>query len=93
MEGQSGNVYVTGHSYEGLSYGHDYCTVAYSRTGTPLWTNRYDDSIYNRDDVGKSIAVDPATGQVYVTGFIYNDTGLPGGATIAYSATGTALAA
>src|SRR5262249_54536504 len=40
---RSGNVFVTGSSY---SPPHrdtcDYATVAYSNSGVPLWTNRYD---------------------------------------------------
>jgi hypothetical protein len=91
VEGQSGQVYVTGSTYTGVLTGYDFATVAYNRMGTALWTNWYDDPIHAADDVAREIAANPMTGQVYVTGFVYSDTALRSGATIAYSAAGTAL--
>src|SRR5882724_3558386 len=48
--GSNGNVYVTGYSYlvPGVS-NSDYATIAYSREGSPLWTNRYDGPDHNLD--------------------------------------------
>ena|SRR5215831_13469781 len=36
----NGNVFVSGSSWNGSHYG--FATLAYSNTGTPLWTNRYE---------------------------------------------------
>jgi len=40
----SGKVFVTGGSWSGSHY--DYATLAYSSTGVPLWTNRYNDQAF-----------------------------------------------
>src|SRR5438445_323519 len=52
----SGNVFVTGYSI-GSSGFYEYATVAYSGTGVPLWTNRYNGPA-NGDDGASSVAVD-----------------------------------
>jgi hypothetical protein len=78
-----GNVYVTGQC-RGNDGAFDCATVAYSSTGTPLWTNRYNGP-GNGNDCARAVAVDDRS-HVYVTG--YTDTGC---ATIAYSSAGTAL--
>jgi len=68
----SGNVYVTGDtatsqgSSTGIGYDEDYATIAYSSSGVPLWTNRYNGPGDKRD-FGRAVLVD-ATGSVYVTG-------------------------
>ena len=70
----SGNVFVTGYSLESNGYG-DYATVAYSGTGVPLWTNRYngpghnDEFVYDEDHA-YAVAVD-GNGNVFVTGESY----------------------
>jgi hypothetical protein len=61
----SGNVVVTGYSY-GMSSASDYASVAYSATGVPLWTNRYNAA--NGEDRAVAIAADNK-GNVFVTGF------------------------
>lgn len=61
----SGRVYVTGTS-QGTGTGLDYATVAYGRAGTRLWVARY--SPLTADNV-TAMAVDPASGNVYVTGY------------------------
>ena len=91
--GSSGNVYVTGYSASTNTYpypyAHDYATVAYSSTGVPLWTNRYNGPA-NSYDQAYGAAVD-AGGNVVVTG---NSVGNGSGAdyaTIKYSSGGEAL--
>jgi len=61
----SGNVIVTGSSVPANGYA-DYATVAYSNSGVPLWTNRYNGPI-NRGDSASAIAMDSG-GNVFVAG-------------------------
>ena len=78
----SGNIYVTGDSW-GASC--DYATVAYDSGGTVIWTAEYDGPAHGTDGA-KAVAVDPSSGNVYVTGYsrgTFNDF-----ATIAYDASG-----
>jgi uncharacterized delta-60 repeat protein len=59
----AGNVYVTGHSFNGQD--NDYITIKYdSSNGEELWVERYDN---NGDDEAADIAIDTA-GNIYVTG-------------------------
>jgi len=78
----SGNVFVTGYSFgvPGDYAMSDYATIAYSGTGVPLWTNRYNGP-ENGGDQAVAVAVD-ASGNVFVTGT---------SATIAYSGAGVPL--
>jgi hypothetical protein len=62
----SGNVFVTGNSYNNGFVGSDYATVAYSSGGVPLWTNRYNGP-GNGEDQAFAVAVD-TNGNVFVTG-------------------------
>jgi uncharacterized delta-60 repeat protein len=66
----SGNVYVTGTSYNGASTGFDLVTVKYDNAGTLLWTRTYDGP-GNGFDESRAITID-GTGNVYVTGFVQN---------------------
>jgi len=59
----SGNVYVTGASYQGASTGIDYATVKYDSAGTQQWVKRWEQS---GTDVAMDLAVDGS--DVYVTG-------------------------
>ena len=65
----TGNVYVTGESYNGIDY--DYFTIKYNGTdGETIWQKASDSG---NEDYGYGIAVDD-TGNVYVTGGSYNGT-------------------
>ncbi len=84
----NGNVVVTGYS-TGNSGDLDYATVAYSRTGVPLWTNRYDGPGHS-NDLAYAVAAD-TSGNVFVTGRSYVAFSVYDFATIKYSSAGTAL--
>jgi len=84
----NGTVFVTGWS-TGSSSSRDYATIAYSNTGLPLWTNRYDGP-GDGDDEATDIAVDRA-GNVTVTGFSIGPAGYYDYATVRYSNAGTPL--
>lgn len=61
----SGNVYVTGESYDSNS-DDDYATIKYSASGVEEWVMRYNGPANDKDN-SVSLAVD-ATGNVFVTG-------------------------
>jgi uncharacterized delta-60 repeat protein len=81
----SGNVYVTGHSY-GESSHHDYATTKYDADGIEQWVARYNGP-GNYHDTPKAIDVD-AFGNVYVTGYSYGDGTSSDYATIKYNSDG-----
>ena len=84
----SGNVFVTGRS-TGVGSRYDYATIAYSNTGVPLWTNRYNGP-GNTNDVAKAVMVD-RNGNVIVTGSSIGFASSEDYVTIAYSNAGTPL--
>lgn len=65
----SGNVYVTGMSDSDATSGfnYDYATVKYDSAGVEQWIARYNGPA-NGDDRAYAIAVDDASGDIYVTG-------------------------
>ncbi len=66
------NIYVTGFS-TGVTGGLDYATLKYDAAGTALWgtPHRYNGT-GNNDDESTAIAVNNATGDVYITGYSRN---------------------
>ncbi|MBI3189375.1 MAG: SBBP repeat-containing protein, partial [Ignavibacteriales bacterium] len=65
-----GNVFVTGYSYRGWSFGyHDYLTIKYNSSGDTLWTRTYNGT-GNSEDFPVAVAID-ALGNLYVTGYSY----------------------
>jgi hypothetical protein len=92
----SGNVFVTGNSYDGGVNSYDYTTVKYSGAGVPLWGGgiEYNGPGSNYDFAG-AVAVD-GSGNVFVTGASSGATnGYPNNnydyATIKYSGAGAPL--
>jgi hypothetical protein len=83
--GNGAKVFVTG--YAGDWIGYYFATVAYSGSGVPLWTNRYDGALHD-SDCATVMAVD-AAGNVLVTGYSRASSGIGGSysevATIKYS--------
>jgi hypothetical protein len=61
---QGGNIFVAGNSYNGTN--SDFITLAYSNGGLPPYTNRFNGTGNNYDQINK-LAVD-AAGNVVVTG-------------------------
>jgi hypothetical protein len=79
-------VYVTGWSDGGRATGLDYATVAYrAGTGRQLWVSRYNGP-GNREDLVRSMAVNPNGHVVYVTGYSWGGVTGTDYATVAYSA-------
>jgi uncharacterized delta-60 repeat protein len=62
----SGNIYVTGASWEHSDTGYDYATIKYDPNGNQLWVSTYNGP-GNSVDIARSIAADDF-GNVYVTG-------------------------
>lgn len=62
----NGRVYVTGFS-NGNGTSADIATIAYGAGGWPKWSDRYNGT-GNAFDQGNAIRVNPANGNVYVTG-------------------------
>ena len=66
------NVYVTG-NHRGDDYGgladsnQDILTIKYSSSGSPLWSNRYENLSNNAADIGQAITIDNNR-NVYVAG-------------------------
>lgn len=65
----SGNVFITGASWDGLNDEFDYVTIKYNSNGTQLWLQEYDN--FSGNDIATAIALDPA-GNVIVTGMSWD---------------------
>src|SRR6266850_2605074 len=83
-----GNVYVAAATHNS-EHAYDFAILAYSRTGTPLWTNFYNGPD-NSDDLPGQIAVD-SFGHVYVSGGSTAEPGVSSYVTLAYSTAGMCL--
>ena len=83
----SGNVFVTGYSYDSSLTYSSYATVKYSSAGVPLWTRRYAGprTAGTSGDFAYAVAVD-SSGNAFITGTSGN-----GSATMAYSSAGVPL--
>jgi len=84
----SGNVYVTGDSWNGGT-GYDSATIKYDTNGNEVWVRRYNGSL-NLGSMANAIAVDGA-GNVYVTGHSNYSLGSYEYATIKYDTNGNQL--
>ena len=84
----SGNIIVTGFS-AGNGSSEDYATVKYDPQGNSFWVNRYNGSS-NNYDISTSVAADDQ-GNVYVTGYSYDDLTSEDYTTIKYSPGGNQL--
>jgi len=82
----SGNVYVTGFSY-GSEMFFDCATIKYNPDGDTAWVRRYNAPPGNGDNGARAIAMD-SFGNVYVTGYSYNNETYSDFATIKYSLDG-----
>jgi uncharacterized delta-60 repeat protein len=84
---KSGNVYVTGLSYD-ASTSADITTIRYAKDGSTAWVGRYNlDPLNPDDDYGYAIAQD-AIGNVYVAGASYEyNSGRQDYAVLAYQGT------
>jgi uncharacterized delta-60 repeat protein len=86
----SGNIYVTGQSYNSSEYGDcDYATIKYDPNGNQLWVARYN-GLGNYLDWAHAIAVD-SFGNIYVTGESPGSGPYPDYATIKYNSDGNEL--
>ena len=81
----SGNVYVTGYSYDTLSF-EDYATIKYNSNGEQQWLAKYNGAS-DKFDIAASLTTDNA-GNVFVTGYSYNDVSSEDYATIKYNSNG-----
>ena len=84
----SGNVYVTGYSYDAAA-DFDYATIKYNPAGSQLWAKRYNGPA-NYSDYAVGLAVDNSN-NIYVTGYSSgNNTGFDY-ATVKYDSAGNPL--
>lgn len=87
VDSSHGNIYVTGIA-AGLESRADYGTVAYSKLGIPLWTNRFDGPAHDEDFAFALVTGE--SGQVYVTGSA-RTSHFDDYATVAYASDGVPL--
>lgn len=81
----TGNVYVTGYSNDLIS-SEDYATVKYNSNGVQQWVAKYNGAS-GKFDIATSITTDNS-GNVFVTGYSFNDNSSEDYATIKYNSNG-----
>lgn len=81
----SGNVYVTGYSYDNVSL-EDYATIKYNSSGEQQWVSKYNGAS-GKFDIANSITTDNA-GNVFVTGYSYDVNSSEDYATVKYNSAG-----
>ncbi|MGI8691471.1 MAG: hypothetical protein ACR2JK_01015 [Geodermatophilaceae bacterium] len=86
----TGNVYVNGTGSR-ANNSDDFATIGYTAAGEKLWKRAYSGRFRGGHDAASDIAVDPATGHVFVTGSSQGADGSSDFATVAYSRTGRPL--
>ena len=86
---RNGNVVVGGSAAGENLYTTHYIIVAYSNSGAPLWTNRYDGETFG-DNQARGLAMD-GSGSVFVTGYSTGTNGWFDYATVAYRNSGVPL--
>lgn len=86
----TGNVYVSGTGSR-ANNSDDFATIGYTASGEKLWKRAYSGRFRGGHDAASDIAVDPATGHVFVTGSSQGADGSSDFATVAYSRTGRPL--
>ena len=85
----SGNVFVTGESYNAANFG-DYVTIKYNSAGDTLWLRRYDGPDHNNEQP-YHLVIDGQS-NVYVTGASYGGSGFGMDyATLKYNSDGDSL--
>jgi uncharacterized delta-60 repeat protein len=82
-----GNVVVTGWSTGTMADDDDYATIKYNADGALQWVARYDGPAGGADRAF-DVAVDTASGSVYVTGYDYGGATYDDFATLKYSSAG-----
>jgi len=80
------NVYVTGESFGGFGTDYDYATIKYYPNGDTAWVRRYDGPA-DSSDWAQDVEVD-GSGNVYVTGWSYDNATNYDYATIKYYSNG-----
>ncbi len=82
----SGNIYVTGESFQTSTSSFDCTTIKYNSGGKQQWVQSYNGP-GNGNDLGRSLVID-GSGNVYVTGYSQGNGTLHDYATIKYNSAG-----
>lgn len=88
----SGNIYVTGKSdaSAGAAIDYQFMTVKYNSSGTLQWTKTQNGTEDNGEDIPSGMIAD-ASGNIWVSGSLYNSPGQKDAALLAYSGAGLLL--
>jgi len=80
---KNGNIYVGGYSSE-ISTGYDYTAIKYNKDGLLIWISHYNNVI---NDLARSMTTD-SSGNVYITGNIYQSSTGSNYATVKFDSNG-----